>query len=182
MLGLYLATLSGAPFPVGPRKDDSKPFACLGRSCSCMTAEQCEKSCCCFTAQEKRALGFAPPPEPAIAGEWRRERAAAEADAAKDSCCTREGSASVQDAAPSDCCAKPAVSGTRPARVALGVVARRCDGSLATWMSVLVSLTPPPVLAVRVSEGTAEFALPRGVLGFGDLPPPPVPPPDPSMG
>lgn len=36
-------------------KDTSSPFPCQNRPCGCRSAEQCWKSCCCFSNQEKLA-------------------------------------------------------------------------------------------------------------------------------
>lgn len=36
-------------------KDTSAPFPCQNRPCGCQSAEQCWKSCCCFSNQEKLA-------------------------------------------------------------------------------------------------------------------------------
>lgn len=42
--------LPGVP---APKKDTSQPFPCQDRSCGCSTADQCWKSCCCFSNAEK---------------------------------------------------------------------------------------------------------------------------------
>lgn len=45
------------PLPVPPPtdKDLSEPFPCQHRPCGCQSAEQCWKSCCCYTNQQKVA-------------------------------------------------------------------------------------------------------------------------------
>jgi hypothetical protein len=60
---------SFCPLPVGSRsggeRDHSIPFPCEHRSCGCRSAEQCWRSCCCFTNSEKlawaRSNGIAAP-------------------------------------------------------------------------------------------------------------------------
>ncbi|MCY2968817.1 MAG: hypothetical protein NT069_35185 [Planctomycetota bacterium] len=61
---LCLAVLAGMlctylPFPAvtgsGGKKDLSRPFPCQHRVCGCQSADQCWKSCCCFTNAQKVA-------------------------------------------------------------------------------------------------------------------------------
>ena len=57
------------PLPVGTRstsdKDQSEPYPCQHRPCGCNSAEQCWKSCCCFTNAQKlvwaKEHGVTPP-------------------------------------------------------------------------------------------------------------------------
>jgi len=50
---------SFVPLPVGTiatrQKDQSQPYPCQHRPCGCKSAEQCWKSCCCFTNIQKIA-------------------------------------------------------------------------------------------------------------------------------
>lgn len=59
-LGLvgFLVANTGLPVvrPMAPRgKDKSKPFLCQDRPCGCMSAEECLRGCCCFSARERLA-------------------------------------------------------------------------------------------------------------------------------
>ncbi|HVU86010.1 MAG TPA: hypothetical protein VHD36_01735 [Pirellulales bacterium] len=59
-LGLigFLVANTGLPVvrPLGPRgKDKSRPFLCQDRPCGCMSADECLRGCCCFSARERLA-------------------------------------------------------------------------------------------------------------------------------
>lgn len=59
-LGLvgFLVVNTGLPVvrPVAPRgKDKSKPFLCQDRPCGCMSADECLRGCCCFSARQRLA-------------------------------------------------------------------------------------------------------------------------------
>ncbi|MEP3479042.1 MAG: hypothetical protein ABJZ55_07340 [Fuerstiella sp.] len=41
------------PYSAAPAKDSSVPYPCMNRPCGCDSAEQCWRSCCCFTNQQK---------------------------------------------------------------------------------------------------------------------------------
>ncbi len=54
----FLVANTGLPVvrPVAPRgKDKSKPFLCQDRPCGCMSADECLRGCCCFTARQRLA-------------------------------------------------------------------------------------------------------------------------------
>lgn len=52
---LLLLMITGLPVPRSNGKDRSTPFPCMDSHCSCSTAEQCWKQCCCHTHEEKLA-------------------------------------------------------------------------------------------------------------------------------
>jgi hypothetical protein len=52
LLGQVIAVV-GLPLPPASAKDVSSPFPCQQRVCGCMTASDCWKSCCCFTAGQR---------------------------------------------------------------------------------------------------------------------------------
>src|SRR5262245_20930658 len=64
----FLAGTIGIPLPqIATRdKDRSRPYPCMDHACGCASAEQCWRSCCCFTNREKVAWaakqGVALPP------------------------------------------------------------------------------------------------------------------------
>src|SRR5437868_1752138 len=65
-LGGFLGGLIGVPLVrLGPAKDRSRPFPCQDHRCGCLSAEQCWRSCCCFTNSQKLAWaaehGIRPP-------------------------------------------------------------------------------------------------------------------------
>lgn len=62
----YVASNSGVAIPVPVRQVKSgEQFPCANSPCGCNTAEQCWRSCCCHTLQERiawaRARGIQPP-------------------------------------------------------------------------------------------------------------------------
>jgi hypothetical protein len=59
-LGLmgFLVANTGLPVvrPLAQRgKDKSQPFLCQDRPCGCMSADECLRGCCCFSARERLA-------------------------------------------------------------------------------------------------------------------------------
>jgi hypothetical protein len=77
------AIASGLPLPAfaaavngAAKKDLSKPFPCMNRPCGCKNADQCWRSCCCFTMRERLAWAEANGVEPP---DFVREAAAREA-------------------------------------------------------------------------------------------------------
>lgn len=56
---LFAVCASFVPLPIGTQvtqeKDQSQPYPCQHRPCGCKSAEQCWKSCCCFTNVQKIA-------------------------------------------------------------------------------------------------------------------------------
>src|SRR5947208_15226812 len=62
----FLGGVVGAPLvKLRPTKDLSQPFPCQDHRCGCLSAQQCWRSCCCFTNQQKLAWahehGVSPP-------------------------------------------------------------------------------------------------------------------------
>lgn len=59
LMGYLLAALGLANpltwFPAGAGKDLSRPFPCMHGACGCGNADQCWKSCCCHTLEERLA-------------------------------------------------------------------------------------------------------------------------------
>ncbi|HEX3727907.1 MAG TPA: hypothetical protein VHV08_16765 [Pirellulales bacterium] len=49
----YVLTAAGVPLPASVGKHSDKPFPCQQHACGCDSAEQCWRSCCCYTPREK---------------------------------------------------------------------------------------------------------------------------------
>jgi hypothetical protein len=124
LLGQLIA-LVGLPLPVASAKDLSSPFPCQHRACGCMSAADCWKSCCCFSAAERvgwaREHGVEPPA--ALVEEAEQEHP----------CCHSGSNCSHGSTEPSDKPTDPvqpkkthAESGTRWLIV---IQARRCHGT-----------------------------------------------------
>ena len=55
VLTIALFPLPFVSMPAKGAKDLSKPFPCQDRPCGCLSAAQCKKKCCCFSADQKVA-------------------------------------------------------------------------------------------------------------------------------
>ena len=124
LLGQLIAVI-GLPLPRATAKDLSSPFPCMHRACGCLSAADCWKSCCCFSAGERvawaRAHDVQPPPS--LVKEAEREAVCCHG---KGQCCSHGSSTcpehkskSTQDRQ------KPPASG----RWLLVIEANRCKGA-----------------------------------------------------
>lgn len=186
--------LSTIGFPL-PRLDgieqSSDRFPCQHHRCGCRSAEQCWRSCCCMTTQQKlawaRAHGVTPPNYVLARGELTDKPATSttccsDANRQVAACC----SASKAGAVPG-CCSdstRHSENGGQqhksdsPIVWVIGAHAQKCQG-IATWWITTGAVTPPPA---RVLLPT-DHAPPRwSVHGWDCLwqsisPQPAVPPP-----
>jgi hypothetical protein len=161
-LSAYVVAAVGFPLPAVASRPNGIPFPCQGHRCGCQSAEQCWRSCCCFSAEEHlswaRANHVEPPafatrPEKTPAPKsWntRRgsdqparhacadcERRAAPAPRAAG-CCQPNATAADHPAEPNPAPAQP--SGTRWVG---GPSALGCHGASTVWIST-GAVTPPP--------------------------------------
>ena len=92
----YVVTAFGIPLPAPAaraRQAGEAPFPCQDHACGCHTAEQCWKSCCCFTPAQRWAWAKqqqVEPPDyaaPPTSGGWRTVRAR-DKDTPVKSCCS----------------------------------------------------------------------------------------------
>ena len=80
---------AGLPLPAvaaAPQKDRGQPFPCMDRPCGCMNAQQCWRSCCCFSMQEKLAWAEAHHIEPPAYVREEAEREARESKRTRETC------------------------------------------------------------------------------------------------
>jgi len=91
----YLTATVGFPLPAVV-KDVSRPFPCQNHSCGCLNADQCWRSCCCYSAAEKLAWAQTHQVEPPAEVEkgWRapRLRDQHKPPATEGCCCCSKGS------------------------------------------------------------------------------------------
>lgn len=127
LLALAAFLAAHVPIPVTApalSKDHDSRYPCENHPCGCQSAEQCWRSCCCFSNAEKLA--------------WARENgvtppdfviAAAEKESAEstDICCTR-GCCESHDEQRDD--------GNGRTRFIIGVVAQRCQGLSSHWLGL----------------------------------------------
>jgi hypothetical protein len=157
-LAAYLVAGVGIPLPASPPKKPGPPFPCQDHLCGCMSAEQCWRSCCCHTPDERRAWarshGVEPPDyaeRPAAHG-WHTTRLRdREAAAARPACCARADS-------PHGCCG------------------HERENSCCEHEHEAVPETAPPTPAAAWQWTTASLRC-RGLAVFGGVSGPSLPPP-----
>jgi hypothetical protein len=150
LLATYATTASGVPLPRFSAATSTESHPCQTHRCGCATAEQCWKSCCCYSNGQKLA--------------WAAERgvtvpefvvAAARVEAAQPlsptparACCRSKRS----------CCEPSLIAGVpagcdkahdeRPDESSIEFVSllqsERCRGTTPTWGGVAISLVPAP--------------------------------------
>jgi hypothetical protein len=163
----YLLAALDIPLPASIHKESSQPFPCQDHPCGCRTAEQCWRSCCCFTPEQRwawaRAHQVEPPAyaeKPAATG-WNtvklRDRDRPNSSTLKRSCCQQERTCCATPAAGKSCCqtdARRTRGGDRssPAdkgRVRYGsaMTAWTCQGLSTLWVGIGAVLPVPPAVA-----------------------------------
>ena len=177
-------------------KDLSAPFPCQSRRCGCQSAKQCWKKCCCFTDTQKVAWAKANRvtlPAYVVAAAKRESLVVKAACQGAEVCCLSHAVKSVrrEGETPAEPRAKVSVQSPerlgnslalppqRPrTRIVVGIEALQCQGIEQTIAGVLISLQPPELLTVMISNlDTGEVRL------LADLPlapceqEPPTPPP-----
>ncbi|HEY1598762.1 MAG TPA: hypothetical protein VGG64_04125 [Pirellulales bacterium] len=159
----FLVVNTGLPLvqrvPPQLTKDKSTPFPCQDRPCGCMSAEECFRGCCCFTAKQRLAWAIehdvAAPPELLAAAE--HEHADGDDHDHAESCCTAATTHTTTCSTPAGACAScdeshaaEKQSDARP-RWRLVVVIGRMVGHCRGLgpLSVLTFSALPPVAAVN---------------------------------
>lgn len=107
----------GLPLPAVRAKDLSQPFPCQHRACGCMSARDCWRSCCCFSAGQRVA--------------WAREHEVEPPTSLVDDAAVEEHPCCSEEKKP--CCSEKKTSKSKKAdRKAatwlVGVQARQCKG------------------------------------------------------
>jgi hypothetical protein len=183
-LAAYLAAAVGFPLPARARIKAGQPFPCQNNPCGCQSAEQCWRSCCCYTVEERWAWARANHVEPpAYAAKpsgdgWRtvrlRDHACCAAHHSGCACCAGG------KGAPTCCHKKPKAApdlSRTGVRMVLGLTSQKCQGSANLWVSTGAVLPVAPPLACQ------PFLTPQGWLASANvhrvdaLAPPPDPPP-----
>ncbi len=182
--------------PASVEKDLSTPFPCQNRPCGCRTAEQCWKSCCCFTNREKiawaKSHGVTPPSDVYRAAEKEPVQKAC----CKGCCCSRrhaaQWSTSICQTKSGSCCSAQSTSkqkkqkkqklstGTGQKKSATGLVigtlVQKCQGQGLFWNSL-----PWAILSESLTEIVWDPLVTRAWCASFKAPDrgdePPVPPP-----
>lgn len=194
-VALQLALVVGFPLPEVPetspaasnpscdphdhRREAGQPSAypCQHHRCGCRSAEQCWRSCCCFTDAQKlawaRARNVEPPEFVVVAARL----SVAEPAGQGRSCCRDSATGGARPGGPAGSTARPERSPTPGLTWVLGLHAQGCRG-LASWWLVSGATLPPPPLTSLALEPTVDAHCPTVLadyhLGAAE---PPLPPP-----
>jgi len=156
----FVGGVVGVPLPkLRLAKDRSKPFPCQDHRCGCASAEQCWRSCCCFSNLQKLAWaaehGVQPPEYVFVAAEREQISSTARSccQGAKKACCDHEV-ACCDEPRGHDVAAGDANHGELESAAASGaswsidfvsaIEARKCQGQAELWLT-LGAVPPLPV-------------------------------------
>jgi len=152
-VGLALASFSisaiGFSLPTNRGKDPSIPFPCQDHACGCLSAEQCWRHCCCFTAAERWAWAKAHHIEPPAYAERPADK---ENDPVTSACPCHARRPHEHDDSQGK--SQPSV------RWVLGFSALQCSGLTSSWTGFGTAAPPPPVTSWR------PVLLPMGWVSF----------------
>lgn len=198
----YVLVALDIPLPAYVHKETDQPFPCQDHPCGCQTAEQCWRSCCCFTPEQRwawaRARGIEPPAyaeKPAVQG-WSsvklRDRDQQISSPAKRSCCREKPSRQTDAPAKKSCCQaaarcqecgdqSPAIK-KNTVRWGSAMTAWRCQGLNTMWVSIGAVAPVPPT-----RTWSPEMTLIACISFTNEVPQtlplnPPSPPPRRSVG
>lgn len=172
LLGQLIA-LVGLPLPNASAKDLTSPFPCQHRACGCMSAADCWKSCCCFSAAERvgwaREHGVEPPA--ALVKEAEQEHP----------CCHSSGNCSHGSTEPgkkpTDQAQPKKTKAAQATRWLIVIQARRCHGTGADTANVVPIAVPLPPVAWQFDWTPAGDIGAISLIPFSvsrlPLPPPP---------
>lgn len=184
LLGNYVFLLAGIPLPLPVEKDVSRPFPCQHHQCGCANADQCWRSCCCYSHEEKVAWaeehGVTLPAE--LVAESR-------ANSAKPAGCCHASTADGQLAHTDpqqreerNCCSHenepaPATDSESQHDGVVGIRALECQGGSALWIMLATATPPAPHINFAPDLVSREFApaidpRPLGLLWAPEPPPP----------
>jgi len=170
----HMAAFWGISLPRPVPKDTSRPFPCLSCPCGCHNAEECARSCCCTSAQERSAW-FQAHGQPDLAA-----IAAGQRDRVPSPCCPSRRTETSNP--PSSCCCRPpANTVTKNSTKQVGysfLAAQRCHGTYFEWLSTLLAVpmesTGPQWHDAEIYGDVADHALWCGPQ-FATSPPTPPP-------
>jgi hypothetical protein len=189
----FLGGTVGVPLPhFRLAKDRSKPFPCQDHACGCASAEQCWRSCCCFTNQQKLAWAAdhdVQPPEYVYVAAA-RELSAAPVSACcqqtrkvccghDEACCEehheQDVAAFVANHDPHGVAAAPATSWSIDWVSAID--ARKCQGQAELWLTLGAVTRPPAKTEIDLQPFSCGFVCCRlhSLIGIGDAPAAPPP-------
>jgi hypothetical protein len=139
-------------------KDRSQPFPCQDHRCGCSNAEQCWRSCCCFTNRQKLAWaaehGVTPPAYVSVAAEREQPVASTSACTSQQnkSCCEHESKCHDQKSQCVQHDEHDAAAPTLAFDFVLAIQARQCQGQAQLWLALGAVGMPPPLVALNLES------------------------------
>lgn len=137
----FVLIAGGVPLPEAPTFGQGGAYPCQSHRCGCSSAEQCWKSCCCFSHSQKLAWAKQnnlTPPAIAIA-QVRSQPAKVQ------SCCAAKASSA------SNSCCKASPASTNTSDWSLALEKAKCRGAATQWLTLGAAL-PAPELTVSDEE------------------------------
>jgi hypothetical protein len=157
----YTAMVFGVPLPATARKANDQPFPCQNNPCGCATAEQCWRSCCCTTPEQRFAWAQrhgVTPPAYAERPKAKLKRDCCEHQQTPTDCQDGSCSTKPKSESPPDEQGEP-----KTIHFVLGIAATKCGGGPSLWLSA--GLAPPPSLWFV----WRDFPQPRDWVGVSSL-------------
>ncbi len=183
-LTTYLTLVFGLPLPAAVRKAGDQPYPCQNSPCGCLSAEQCWRSCCCTTPEQRfawaREHGITPPgyaAQPQSSGWSTAPQRETENAPKKKSCCSHhqgESKPAPNERAPSD---KDEKSKSAGFKVVLGIAAMKCQGLTATWTAAGLAPVPPAWFGWQSYSEPEAWILNSSIKATSHTSIPPLPPP-----
>jgi hypothetical protein len=176
------------PLPTFANKRGSVPFPCQHHACGCQTADQCWKSCCCYSSTEKLAWahehGVAPPPELTTeVAESALSAVRSTRDGSPKGCCSEHadhGHGAEHEPHDDGCCDQAAVDAHQPGGgmgLVIGPLARQCRGMVDLWCLAGAVEPPPAAVDWQFDWVLVGWLAPSAWRIHSNDPAPPVPPP-----
>jgi hypothetical protein len=134
----YLITILGFPVSAAVPKDGGEAFPCQDMPCGCQNAEQCWRSCCCLTPEQRWA--------------WAQAHHVTPPDYAEQPTGPVPNEDITQDhshrVAVAKCCAKkksqiPDKPASEHSPLRLCLTTQACQGLTTLWIGTCVALPPP---------------------------------------
>lgn len=184
LLAGFFAALLPIPFSFSvhaPAKDRSQPFPCQDRPCACRSAEQCRKTCCCFTPQQKMAWakrrGLNSFDMPQVATKTKSSTVNTSLKCCSLAKASKARTVTGKTSIPSDSDHSTPTRQTLRFKMVIGIAAQRCQGVDQSLSGLPIFLVPPKVELTFTGEPRGERMIPSVERIEAGIIEPPVPPP-----
>jgi hypothetical protein len=175
-LVIYLAAMIGVPLPMPQVAGQHRgtPFPCQNHHCGCASAEQCWRSCCCYSPQERLAWAKAHGVTMPADARAELERASHDDHEHAGCCDLAAGDHAADGHACGQCKNHEDTSGVR---WVLGVQAQKCQGLTLLWVAIGATL-PLEIISLWEFDWSPSGQVCVADGDFSPLPAEPsVPPP-----